>query len=438
MRSAIFTVAILLTILPWAQAQSDLPAQPCAYDHYVYQLDQHYPGFKQTADEVLAYTKRSSLAKTGAVYTIPVVVHIVYQDESQNLPDSLIDAVLEVLNQDYRRANADTINMRTEFAGVVGDPGIAFELAGVERVETDATFELNLLANSLPDNVKQTAAGGSDAWDPERYLNIWVCNIEGGSLLGYAYPPADLSNWPEGASAPEPELDGVVIHQEVFRRTGTFTSSGLLGLGEVTVPIRGRTVTHEVGHYLGLRHIWGDGLLSILGLPDCDADDGVADTPNQGVNSQFACDAEQNTCGAGEDGDMPDMFENFMDYASEDCLNSFTKQQIAIMRGVLENERNGLVAQTSSVTDLTDKAPQWLMTPNPTTSNLRINPDLAANTRFDLTILDALGRPVVNSRNHQAGSTIELDLSALAVGMYYVQLRTREGATGLRRLVIAR
>ena len=438
MRSTLLTVALFLLSLPWAQAQTPPLAQPCAYDHYVHWLDQDYPGFKQTADRVLAYTKGTNLAKTGPVYTIPVVVHIVHQDETQNLPDSLVDAVLEVLNQDFRRANADTLNMRAEFAGVVGDPGIAFELVGIERVATEATFELNLLAGSLPDNVKRTAEGGSDAWDPERYLNIWVCNIEGGSLLGYAYPPADLSHWPEGASAPEPELDGVVIHQEVFRRTGTFTSSGLFGLSEVTVPIRGRTITHEVGHYLGLRHIWGDGLLSLLGLPDCDADDGVADTPNQGVNSQFACDAEQNTCDAGEADDLPDMFENFMDYAAEDCLNSFTKQQIAIMRGVLENERGGLVAQTSSTPAVAPTGPQFLLSPNPAGRFVRITTELAADVRFEITVLDALGRSVANYRNYRSGAPIELDLSALAAGSYYVRLRTAAGEAGTRRLVLVR
>jgi hypothetical protein len=438
MRSTIFTVAILFSILPFAIAQTSLPAQPCAYDHYVHQLDQAYPGFKTTADRVLAYTKRADLAKTGAVYTIPVVVHIVYQDEAQNLPDSLIDGVLEVLNADYRRANADTALLRPEFTDVVGDPGIAFELAAVERVATEATFELDLLGNSLPDNVKRTAEGGSDAWDPERYLNIWVCNIEGGSLLGYAYPPADLSNWPEGASAPEPELDGVVIHQEVFRRTGTYTASGLLGLGEITVPVRGRTITHEVGHYLGLRHIWGDGLLSILGLPDCNADDGVADTPNQGLNSQFACDTEQNTCGSGDEGDMPDMFENFMDYAAEDCLNSFTKQQIAIMRGVLENERSGLVAQTSAVANRNELAAAMQLSPNPAGTWVRLTTTLPAAARFDLTLIDALGRPVLQRSRHAATEVVDLDLAQLAAGIYYVRLQTETGQVGLRRLVVAR
>ncbi len=438
MRSTILTVAIFFAVLSLATAQTSLLAQPCAYDHYVRQLDQTYPGFKATADQVLAYTKRASLAKTGTVYTIPVVVHIVYQNEAQNLPDSLIDAVLEVLNEDYRRANADTALLRPEFADVVGDPGIAFELAAVERVATEVTFELDLLGNSLPDNVKRTAEGGSDAWDPERYLNIWVCNIEGGSLLGYAYPPADLSNWPEGASAPEPELDGVVIHQEVFRRTGTHTSSGLLGLGEVTVPIRGRTITHEVGHYLGLRHIWGDGLLSILGFPDCDADDGVADTPNQGVNSQFACDAEQNTCGEGEAGDLPDMFENFMDYAAEDCLNSFTKQQIAIMRGVLENERSGLVVQTAAVANRTELTEAMQLSPNPAGTWARLTTTLPTATRYDLTLIDALGRPVRQRSRHGAAEVVDLDLAPLAAGIYYVRLRTEAGQVGLRRLVIAR
>lgn len=439
MRRALFTLAIAIAYFSFLSAQSTTDyAQPCAYDHYVQALDQTHPGFKDRIDRVLAYAKRPALAKTGAVFIIPVVVHIVYQDEAQNLPDSLVAAVLEVLNQDYRRANADTNLLRPEFLDVVGDPGIAFELVGVERVATEATFELNLLGGSLPDNVKRTADGGSDAWDPERYLNIWVCNIEGGSLLGYAYPPADLPHWPDGANAPEPELDGVVVHQEVFRRTGTHTSSGLLGLGEVTVPIRGRTITHEVGHYLGLRHIWGDGLLALIGIPDCNADDGVADTPNQGMNSQFACDPAQNTCGSGDTDDRPDMFENFMDYASEDCLNSFTKQQIAIMRGVLENERSGLVSATTAVVDRNELGEALLLSPNPAGDQVRVTAELSPGTRFELTLFDALGRPVSRAREYVAGAPVELNVATLAAGLYHLRLTTTDGRSGVRRLVVAR
>ena len=403
----------------FGQAQN-LPAAPkgCGYDHYVHTLEQQFPGFKANADQLLqAAAKQPMLEKDLEIYRIPVVVHVVYQNDTQNVSQERILDVLDVLNEDFRRKNADADLIRNEFMDVVGDPFIEFELAGVERVQTEATFELDLLGGSLPDNVKQGAEGGSDAWDTQKYLNIWVCNIEGGSLLGYAYPPADLEHWPDGANAPSPELDGVVIHQEVFRRTGTHTASGLLGLDEVTIPIRGRTITHEVGHYLGLRHIWGDGLLSILGIPDCNADDGVSDTPQQGVSSQFACDPVQNTCEDGE-GDKLDMFENFMDYANEECLNSFTKGQIAIMRSVLENERSGLIDQNVSNSIAIEENADFRVYPNPANGQLFIESSLSENAPYQVRLVDTQGRMVKSPALGRPADRQTLNIGGLPAGLY--------------------
>ena len=405
-------------------AQEIAAPKGCGYDHYVHFLDHAYPGFKAAADQTFEDNKSAISFRDNEVYTIPVVVHIVWQEEEQNLSDLQIKNVIEVLNEDYRRLNADADMIRSEFVDVVGDPLVEFELAGIERQQTEATFELDLFGGSLPDNVKQSEEGGSDAWDPEKFMNIWVCNIEGGSLLGYAYPPADLEHWPEDATAPSPELDGVVIHYEVFRREGTYTTSGFLGLDDVTVPVRGRTVTHEVGHYLGLRHIWGDGLLSVIGIPDCDADDGVEDTPQQGLNSQFQCDPALNTCGDGAD-DLPDMFENFMDYASEDCMNSFTEGQIAIIRSVLENERSGLISEVTSTEDsFVQKA--FSIYPNPAQDQLFISTSQFRLDEFQIRLVDQQGRILEAVEIDSFDKEQSIDVSAFPAGVYNVLLTSGE------------
>lgn len=398
----------------------ELPApKGCGYDHYVHLLDQSHPGFKKSVDQTFNRQSMEPIEKDLDVYTIPVVVHIVYQNEEQNLHDSLIQQVMAVLNEDYRRKNADAGQIREEFREIVGDPSIEFELAAVERVSTDTTFSLQIFSGGMPDNVKISAYGGSDAWDTQKYLNIWVANIEGGSLLGYAYPPAGLDHWPDGANAPSPEVDGVVIHYEVFRRNGEYTASGLLGGGEQTIPLRGRTITHEVGHYLGLRHIWGDGLLSILGIPDCNEDDGVSDTPNQGNSSQFSCNPDQNTCTDSEGDDLPDMFENFMDYSSEDCLNSFTNQQIAIMRSVLENERGGLIGRTTTDVFAARAASEaFKIFPNPTDGQLVVESKLEVGDGYQIRLYNLQGQAVKASETSRYADRQAMDVSNLPAGLY--------------------
>lgn len=419
---ALVTLFVICSCFVQLQAQEIPAPRGCAHDHYVYALDQQYPGFKAATHEVFDQIQLRSPQNDDVVYTIPVVVHVVWKEEAENIADSLINQVMDVLNEDFRRLNADADSVRSIFLDIVGDPKIEFELAAVKRLQTDTTFSLEIFGNAMPDNVKTSIGGGSDAWDPTQYLNIWVCNIQGGSVLGYAYPPADLENWPEGASAPSPELDGVVIHYEVFRRTGTYTASGLFDfLGEQTLNVRGRTVTHEVGHYLGLRHIWGDGLISLLGFPDCNEDDGVSDTPNQGASSQFACDPEQNSCTDDGDNDLPDMFENYMDYSSEDCLNSFTKGQIAIMRSVLENQRSGLIEgqiDTTTTSIAIEQTDAFQVFPNPATDILFINSKSHEANSYQVSLFDAHGRMLQLPIASQGGWQQSLDISNLPAGLY--------------------
>ena len=188
----------------------------CGYDHAVQKMEEKYPGFKAAADQTFAnaqaHSQHADGSRSDMTYTIPVVVHVVWKEAEENIADSLVQSQIDVLNEDFRRLNADAGNIRPIFEDVVGDAKIEFDLVAIERVETDADFSLTL--TGLPDNVKVAAEGGSDAWDTETHLNIWVCQIqpisiigiELGQILGYAYPPAGLANWPAGANAPSPGI----------------------------------------------------------------------------------------------------------------------------------------------------------------------------------------------------------------------------------------
>lgn len=427
-------VALVMVTTQFAAAQHIL----CGYDLAVEKMEDQYPSYRENVDQLFEKAQRHAIANRGLrssdnTYTIPVVIHVVWKEDIENLEDSILLSQIDVLNEDFRRMNEDAINIRPEFADIVGDAGIEFDLIDIIRVQTEEEFSVSL--TGLPDNVKQTAEGGSDAMDTDTHLNIWICQIQPisigpiqlGQVLGYAYPPADLDNWPEGQSAPSPELDGVVIDYRAFGRNNPNELD--VGLGAPII-VKGRTTTHEVGHYLGLRHIWGDGG-GIFGGDSCGEDDGIEDTPNAGGQSQFDCDLSKNTCTGGSE-DLPDMVENYMDYASEDCMNSFTVGQIELMRSVLEINRPNLAminTDTTTVDTTTvsasfiDLSDQLNVFPNPTSSKVYFASNSIDLANYNLNIYTLLGKKIntgIKITNNQ------LDLSAFDTGVYFIKLENNK------------
>lgn len=364
--------SLILGLAPAAVALGQQPVQHrCWYDHAVEQREQEFPGYRAAVQAAFEQARRVGAELQGArsTYTVPVAVHVVWKEPAERLPECKIIEQIQVLNEDYKRLNADAGQLRPAFQGLAANPEVTFRLDTIIWKQTSTLF---YSSGPFPDlnvtnKVKKSAEGGSDALPTSGHLNIWLCNMGNGGVLGFAYPPAGLSHWPANSQAPTPEEDGVVVDYRVVGRSGTYSVQGQ------TLNTQGRTCTHEVGHYLGLRHIWGDGFSSIFGIPDCNADDGVGDTPNQGLQSNFACNPNQNTCNDGA-GDLPDMIENFMDYSSENCQNTFTQGQVSIMHGVLTSERAGL-AQTPAPTaqrPTNDALPEALALP--------VNLDAACNS----------------------------------------------------------
>ena len=289
----------------------------CGTTEYMEDMLQQNPAWKARLDQLELETQElesnPAAHKTQAVITIPVVVHVVYRTTSENISDAQILSQIAILNDDFRKLNADTTNIPSVFKPLAVDAQIEFCMAvqdpsgnptnGITRTQTTvSSFSTN-------NSVKSSSTGGKSAWPANKYLNIWVCNM-GGGILGYAQFP--------GGSA---TTDGVVVGHKYFGNIGT-----------AQAPYnKGRTATHEVGHWLNLRHTWGDA--------NC-GNDFVSDTPtSQAAN--YSCPSFPNvTCSNGPDGDM---FMNYMDYVDDNCMHMFTPGQSTRMLAALNNQRSGLL-----------------------------------------------------------------------------------------------
>jgi hypothetical protein len=425
--------AIFAAVLPSLAQHSGF----CGHDLYLQHSQTQDPGFRERLNSWYGDAVRSGSSNRNEVYEIQVVFHVVWNQEFQNIPDSVFEDQVRILNEDYRRLNPDAVLTREIFQGVAGDPRIEFRLAetdpdgnpstGITRTYTDRSgFALDIFAleNTL-DEVKRDEDGGKDPWDTSRYLNIWVCNIEPtflGQIFGIAYPPQGMDNWPEGSKEPAPDVAGVILH---FTTIGSNNPSA--GLDDYDLNDGGRTATHEIGHFLGLRHIWGDGFLN-----GCNVDDGIEDTPNAASAANFSCDYTLNTCTEG-DPDLPDMIENYMDYNRDDCMNLFTVEQIGVMRWVLENLRPGLIeGQFAGIS--ASKTQTLRCYPNPASDYIRFSGVAGGSTR--IRVYDSKGGIIYQSRI--SGNDLVL-CSSWPEGVYLVQILGENSApVSSGRIVIAR
>lgn len=417
--------------------------EKCATVNYMNYRESIQPGYIQATKDAFnqSNSKTNYSAKSDETYVIPVVVHVVYNTPNQNLPDSVILDQIRVLNEDYNRMNADSVNLRSEFLPYAGKANIQFKLAefdpqgnptnGITRTQTSTTSFMDMMGMlsgdmSSMEKVKSTANGGIDPWNQSRYLNIWVCNMavnlmgmEMPMLLGYATPPANLPNWPAGSTANM--SDGVVIQYQVFGSNNPNPFD--MGLG-TPYNVKGRTATHEVGHYLGLRHVWGDG--------DCSQDDGIADTPNAADQSQQDCDNTKNTCTDNIGGvDLPDMIENFMDYSAEDCQNTFTAQQVDLMRSVLEDHRFDLINNNPALSITKVDMLNASMYPNPANGSVTITTD--KHISGTIVVIDLNGKEVLSQNVNGVEST--LNITSLSNGVYQVVIVGANGASNTLKLV---
>lgn len=290
-----------------------------------YHLDQleKTPGYRQTLGALEDVSQRRmrdlktfAEADDAKPVTIPVVVHILYRINAENISDEQVKSQIAVLNEDFGATNADRTSIPPVWAGLHVDTGIRFALASKdpEGQPTDGIVRVKTKKKVFgsTNQMKFSATGGSDAWSTDAYLNIWVCTL-GEGLLGYA-------QFPNGV----PDTDGVVILNTAFGRGGSAVAPFDLG----------RTTTHEVGHWLNLHHIWGD-------TQDCTGSDNVDDTPPQQYPNRQKPTFPKISCGNGPNGDM---FMNYMDYVDDAAMYMFTRGQALRMRTALEEARPAFLA----------------------------------------------------------------------------------------------
>lgn len=385
MRKIIYKILILLSaIVSSGISYSQVRCGTFDYENY---LRQKNPDFGDALDK----TRKESINANSinyknddeTIYYIPVVFHLVWNTPDMNLDDSLFHSQIKTFNEAFNNSHKDTNKIRSIFKPVAGNARIIFYLAkkdpngkpttGINRVKTKkGDFGNNLYAET----VKYSDEGGADAWDPEKYLNIWVCRFTYNGIMAvsaYAFPPVNAKYW-SSSYYKDLELQGVVVN---------YPYVGVKNPNDVMQgSMREKTLIHEVGHYLGLRHIWAD-------KNNCTGeDDGFKDTPlcsKQSTN----CQANKNTCNEGS-GDKPDMYENYMDYSAYPCTIMFTQEQIKQMRWNLLNLRPKV--GNTKIDNSIPASESVYFYPNPASSQLIINVDKQGLYTIQLT--DMLGQNI--------------------------------------------
>jgi hypothetical protein len=360
-----------------------------------------------------SYQKRSKIV-------VPVVVHIVYKLEEENISDEQVHSQIQVLNEDFGFTNKNKLSTSHAFYKYCAATGFEFKLAnidplgnptsGITRTKTNKDF----WKEEEFEDLKFTDSEGINSWDPTSYLNIWVANLDDSSdVLGFAILPDEVSKYAE--------YDGLVIRHEAF---GTVGTAGKNGYGFANL---GRTATHEIGHWLNLKHIWGDAVCG---------NDFVADTePADSSNSDCPKFPHhpKNSCGSSENGEM---FMNYMDYTSDECMNMFTIGQIERMKAALSTYRSKIMTSQGYYTatlvenDLTNYLEVY---PNPSTGTINLHITNEVGLNASIALVDLLGNTVKTFG--KTTNNMLLNCEELPNGVYFIQLQNAEFNTSLKLIL---
>lgn len=412
----------------------------CGLDYTIQQLKINHPEVAQLVTNIkegTQYTTRAEAKTTASVDspTIPVVFHVVLTQGQLAVIGgeqgviNRINAQMKVLNEDFNALNADSIAIPTGFKKLFGKTGFRFALAQTapNGTATDG-YEIIITEKSGFDieggwgsgfgfsSAKYTQGGGSPAWDVNSYLNIWIINpLDFGSasdVLGLAIP-AYLTI---GNTGIDPTEKGIVLHYRAMGDSKEVPGIYLRGSSN------GRTLTHEVGHFFELLHIWGDDEGKCPGTGG--SDDGISDTPPQAYPS-YGCFGEitYDACTKVGDGIM---YMNYMDYSDDSCLLMFTHEQVARMRQSVQPGANeySLTQQEHLLLKPDPNNPiaanNFIVYPNPSDNVLNIRFKKQAEGLNSIYITDMAGRVVAVEEYEKQSSFYSFITSGWHAGMYFV------------------
>ncbi|MCF2446486.1 T9SS type A sorting domain-containing protein [Dyadobacter sp. CY345] len=364
---------------------------------------------------------------TNEVIRIPVVVHILHNrrdgvvggPNNPNITNEQIRSQIEVLNEDYRR-KANTRGFNSDPVGV--DTGIEFYLAEYDEngKSTTGITRTQYLARDLFNPITDDQLLSDIAyWPSDKYLNIWVCRLLDSYLGISQFPSVEGIDGLNTRNENYERTDGVIIDFRFFGRDATVNTSKIYNLG--------RTTTHEVGHWLGLIHIWGD---AFCGDDFCD------DTPPaESRNQTSVCVDKYSNCSG-----FPtrNMIENYMDYSPDSCMNIFTADQLARMKAVLElSPRRKKMIESAKEGRLEPSENLALeVFPNPASEEVNANVRFADFQNFSLSIYDIKGNRLENQTYTDVWSRrVTLDINKLDTGLYFFKVTT-DKETVTKRFVI--
>lgn len=399
----------------WCGSQSEIYFTPMTSGNYDILVD----AYNCTSNTLCATMEVELWNIPRPKITIPVVVHVIHFGEAygtgRNITDAQINSQISVLNADFRRLNGDIFQIPAAFRGTSADPLIEFCLAQQDEFGNPTTGIKRYISTNpqITVNDMETSIKQATIWDRNKYLNIWTVDFgaPNATLLGYAQFPGGAAN-----------TDGVVIRFTAFGNTGNITAPFNLG----------RTTTHEVGHWLNLRHIWGD-------EPACAQDDFVSDTPLQADKSSGAPSFPfLDACAVNYPGIN---FYNYMDYSDDAITSMFSYGQWVRMDAALFGPRLSLQNSVGCISTIgineNALANQFTIFPNPSNGTLNIKYSLI-DKPIKYQITNLIGQIIEdNSISSDYGNEFVLNLSNEKNGIYFLKI-TVEGQSFIKKIILTK